>query len=110
MKLKFRADPEDLTIFIAFAIFLLYLVALAVANISSIASYGSLSGLNPLPAFSTENITTTISFYLIALLALIISVSSRFFDMEKGIGFTTQKKDKGYSRWAKNKEIQGLKM
>ena len=62
-----------------------------------------------LPAFSTENITTTISFYLIALLALIISVSSRFFDMEKGIGFTTQKKDKGYSRWAKNKEIQGLK-
>ncbi len=109
MKLKFRADPEDLTIFIAFAIFLLYLVALAVANISSIASYGSLSGLNPLPAFSTENITTTISFYLIALLALIISVSSRFFDMEKGIGFTTQKKDKGYSRWAKNKEIQGLK-
>ena len=109
MKLKFRADPEDLAIFIAFAVFLLYLVALAVSNISSLATYGTLEGLNPFPAFSTENITTTLSFYIIALLALIISVSSRFFDMEKGVGFTTQKKDKGYSRWAKNKEIQNLK-
>ena len=109
MKLKFRADPEDLAIFIAFAVFLLYLVALAVSNISSLATYGTLEGLNPFPAFSTENITTTLSIYIIALLALIISVSSIFFDMEKGVGFTTQKKDKGYSRWAKNKEIQNLK-
>ena len=70
MKLKFRADPEDLAIFIAFAVFLLYLVALAVSNISSLATYGTLEGLNPFPAFSTENITTTLSFYIIALLAL----------------------------------------
>ena len=26
--------------------------------------------------------------------------------MEKGIGFTMDKKDKGYSRWAKDKEIE----
>ena len=26
--------------------------------------------------------------------------------MEKGVGFTTEKKDKGYSRWAKDKELK----
>lgn len=109
MKLKFRADPEDLLIFGAFALFLLYLISLAVVNLSSLASEGTFAGLNPLPAFSTENITVTLVFYLIAVGALVISVSSRFFEMDKGIGFTTQKKDKGYSRWSKEKEIQAQK-
>lgn len=106
MKLKFRADSEDILIFVVFAIFLLYLVSLGVVNLSSLATNGYLSGLNPILAFSTEYITATITFYLLALLGLIISVSSRFFEMEKGFGFTTEKKDKGYSRWAKEKEIK----
>ena len=37
---------------------------------------------------------------------MLISVKSYFFEMEKGIGFTSEKKDKGYSRWAKEKEIK----
>lgn len=109
MKLKFRADPEDLMIFGAFALFLLYVVSLAVVNLSSLAADGTFSGLNPIPAFSTDNITITLVFYLISLGALILSVSSRFFEMDKGVGITTTKKDKGYSRWSKEKEIQAQK-
>ena len=106
MKFKLRADAEDLSIFIVFAIFLFYIVAISVANISSFASTGQLSGLNPLPAFTPDHIFSTIVFYLIALLGLFASVSSMFFDREKGFGLTTEKKDKGYSRWAKDKEIK----
>ena len=106
MKLKFRADSHDLMIFGIFALFLLYVVALGVVNISTFAAEGHLSGFNPLPAFSLEYITTTIVFFLLALAGLFASVSSYFFDREKGFGFTTDKKDKGYSRWAKEKEIK----
>ena len=106
MKFKLRADAEDLTIFIIFAIFLLYIVAISVANVSSFASTGQLSGLNPLPAFTSEHIFSTVVLYLVALLGLFASVSSMFFDREKGFGITTEKKDKGYSRWAKEKEIK----
>ncbi len=106
MKFKFRADAEDLSIFILFAIFLLYIVAISVANISSFAADGHLSGLNPLPAFEADHIFSTIVLYLVALLGLFASVSSMFFDREKGFGITTEKKDKGYSRWAKDKEIK----
>ena len=66
MKFKFRADSEDLFIFIMFAIFLLYIVALCVANIHTFAAEGHLSGLNPLPAFRPEYIFSTIFLYLIA--------------------------------------------
>ncbi len=106
MKFKLRADAEDLTIFIMFAIFLLYIVAISVANVSSFASTGQLSGLNPLPAFTSKHIFSTVVLYLVALLGLFASVSSMFFDREKGFGITTEKKDKGYSRWAKDKEIK----
>ena len=106
MKFKFRADPDDLAIFIVFAIFLLFIVALGVANVSSFANTGQLSGLNPLPAFAPDHIFSTVVFYLVALLGLFASVSSMFFEREKGFGLTTEKKDKGYSRWAKDKEIK----
>ena len=106
MKFKLRADAEDLSIFIIFAIFLLYIVAISVANVSSFAATGKLSGLNPLPAFAPNHIFSTIVLYLVALLGLFASVSSMFFDREKGFGITTEKKDKGYSRWAKDKEIK----
>ncbi|MDO5002950.1 MAG: type IV secretory system conjugative DNA transfer family protein [bacterium] len=106
MKLKIRIDSEDLVIFGIFAIFLLFVVSLVVANLSSLATESAFSGLNPLPAFSSENITTTIVFYLITLGVIIFSVSSKIFEFDKGIGFTTDKKDKGYSRWAKEKEMK----
>ncbi len=106
MKFKFRADPEDLLIFICFAIFLLYVVAIGVVNLGTFAQEGELSGFNPFPAFSPKYITATITFYLLTLIGLFISVSSSFFERDKGFGFTTDKKDKGYSRWAKEKEIK----
>jgi len=106
MKFKFRADPEDLLIFIMFAIFLLYIVAIAVVNLGTFSAEGHLSGLNPFPAFSPRYVASTIIFYIVALLGLFASVSSIFFEREKGFGITTDKKDKGYSRWAKEKEIK----
>lgn len=106
MKFKFRADPEDLLMFVIFAIFLLYIVAIGVVNLSTFAIEGHLSGLNPFPAFSSEYIFSTIVFYILFLTGLFVSVSSIFFEREKGFGITTDKKDKGYSRWAKEKEIQ----
>ena len=92
MKLKIRVDSEDLMIFGAFAVFLLYVVAIIVANVASLAAEGVISGLNPFPAFSSDNLLTTIVFYILALGVLIVSVSSRIFEMDKGIGFTTDKK------------------
>ena len=106
MKLKFRADKDDWVIFVAFAIFLLYIIAIAIVNISSFASTGSLSGLNPLPAFGPDYIFDTLVIYILCLGGLLFSVKSYFFESEKGFGITTEKKDKGYSRWAKEKEIK----
>ena len=106
MKFKFRADSEDLLIFCMFALFLLYIVAIVVANLHMFSIEGRLSGLNPIYAFEPDVIGSTIIFYLVALLGLFVSVNSMFFEREKGFGVTTDKKDKGYSRWAKEKELK----
>ena len=106
MKFKFRADPEDILMFVLFAIFLLYIVCIGVLNLSSFATEGYLYGLNPFPAFGPKYIAATLTFYFLALGGLLVSVSSYFFEREKGFGITTDKKDKGYSRWAKEKEIK----
>ncbi len=106
MKFKLRADKEDWLIFGGFALLLLYFVAIGIVNLATFAETGTLLGFNPLPAFSAKYITTTLVLYILILGAMFISVSSYFFDREKGFGIATQKKDKGYSRWAKDKEIQ----
>lgn len=106
MKFKFRADPEDLLIFGIFAVFLLYIVSIGVVNLHTFAAEGHLSGLNPFPAFGPDYIFSTLFLYILFLLGLFASVSSMFFEREKGFGLTTDKKDKGYSRWAKEKEIK----
>ncbi len=109
MKLKFRADPQDILIFVLFAIFLLYVVAIGVVNLSTLAVEGHFYGLNPLVAFTPTYIKATIVFYILFLAGIFVSVSSYFFEREKGVGITTDKKDKGYSRWAKDKEIKESK-
>lgn len=106
MKLRFRAEPQDVLIFVVFAIFLLYVIALGIINLPTLATEGRFAGLNPFPAFEPDNIFKTIVFYLIALGALFMSVSSYFFEREEGVGLTLNKKDKGYSRWAKEKEMK----
>ena len=103
MKLKFSAAPESWMKFGIFALILLYIVALAVLNLAQFAA-GDIDkpfhGLNPFPAFGINYIGITIPLYLIALFASVLSVSDRFFDLEKGIGFSSEtKSEKGYSKW-----------
>ena len=111
MKLKFRASKKDWMIFGGYCVVLLYFVAIALLNIIQFAK-GDLDhpfhGLNPFPAFSSDYIGLTFTCYIIALVASIFSVSDRFFDREKGFGFSTEakKSSKGYSRWTSADEMK----
>ncbi len=106
MKLKFRAEPQDIMLFVLFALFLLYIVAIGVLNLSSFAVHGDFHGFNPIDAFTPDYLVSTIVFFILALVGIFVSVGSYFFEREKGFGFATDKKDKGYSRWAKEKEMK----
>lgn len=107
MKLKFKAELRDIIIFIIYSIFLLFLVAIAVVNVSSFASDAEFAGLNPIPAFTSSLFAPTMVFWLAGLIASFTGVSSYFFEREKGIGVQVgAKKEKGYSRWAEDKEIK----
>lgn len=107
MKLKFRAEPKDIKIFVVFAILLFYLVAIAILNISEFVNTSTLHGFNPFPAFTKEFLPATIVLYISILLMILLSVKSYFFDREKGFGVVaTPKEEKGYSRWAKDKEMK----
>ena len=108
MKLKFKAEAKDVVVFVLFLFVLLYVISLAVVNAISFLNEGRFSGLNPLPAFTKGYIVPTMVFYLIAVIAAFASVQSYFFEREKGIGVSIgSKTEKGYSRWAKDKEIKG---
>ena len=104
--MKFRVDEMNLKIFICFSILLLYLCAVAVLNLHSLATSGTIYGFVPFEAFSKEFIAPTLILFFLILLGIMFSVSSYFFEREKGFGFTTKKKDKGYSRWCKEKEMK----
>ena len=107
MKLKFRATAKDYLIFAIFCIFLLYLVAIAVLNLASFAKSTTFHGFNPFPAFTSKYILQTILGFIAALIFIITSVSSYFFERDKGIGVSTKKKDEsGYSRWKTEKEFK----
>ena len=106
MKLKFRADAKDIKIFIGFCVLLLYFCALGVLNAHSLATTGSLYGIVPFEAFSVKYLPTTLTLFFLVLMGVLFSVSSYFFDREKGFGVTTEKKDKGYSRWCSEKEMK----
>ncbi len=108
IKLKFVAKPKDVIIFVIFCIFLLYLVAIGVLNLYYLSHENILWGFNPIPAFYPNMIVSTLTLYLFALIGLFMSVSSYFFDREKGFGFG-KKKDKdeaGWARWMKDDEMK----
>ena len=104
--MKFRIDEKDLKIFGIFCILLLYLCCIAVLNVHTLATNGSLYGLLPFEAFTPKYIAATLILFIIILIGAIFSVSSHIFEREKGFGFTTEKKDKGYSRWCSDKEMK----
>ena len=104
--MKFRADSKDVSKFIGFCLLLLYLCCVFVLNAHSLAIDGKFYGLLPFKAFSPDFIASTLSLFLLILIGIFFSVSSYFFDREKGLGFTTKKKDKNYSRWYTAKEMK----
>jgi type IV secretion system protein VirD4 len=75
-------------------------------NVHSLAVEGKFYGIVPFMAFSSDYIAATLTLFLLVLIGLLFSVGSYFFDREKGFGFSTKKKDKGYSRWCKDKEMK----
>lgn len=106
MKFKLRFDEDDMKKFIFVCLLLLYIVAIAISNLSSVTSTGEFTGFNPFPAFSGKLIGSTILFYIVSVVALMVSTKSYFFELEKGFGFTTDKKLDGYSKWCDAKDMK----
>lgn len=107
MKLKLKAELKDIKYFILLTVILFYPAALIVANLYSLADNSALAGLNPITAFSKEQFPATIVVYILMLIGIFVSVSSYFFDREKGVGFSVGKSEKdGNARWAKEEEIK----
>ena len=105
MKLYFRAEKKDVIAFAIVCVFILYLVSVLVLNFKSLINDGVPWGLNPFPAFFPDTILTTLLFWVVSVGFLFGSTSSYFFSREKGFGYTNEKKEDGYSRWAKNNDI-----
>jgi len=110
MKLRYRADTKDAVIFLIFSIAWLFIVALAVANVFEFLKGNSFT-LNFFLAFAPKNIAVTLLFFLAGIIAAFAGVKSVFLEKEDdstgiGISIGTPKKEKNYSRWAKDKEIQ----
>ncbi len=104
--MKFRISGKDLGIFAIFAVFLLYLCSLITGNISTFGKTGEFSGLSPFPGLSTY-LGATIIIFVIFLILIFTSVSSYIFERKKGVGFEIgEKENKGYSRWAKEREMK----
>ena len=113
--MKIRAEKKDWIKFIIVSIALFYLSTLIVENLANWASYGIVEPyiwLFPYHIYMPVRLVASILLFIIILVWILTSVSSLIFDKEKGIGFSTKKKESdGYSHWAKEKEIkEQLKM
>ena len=106
MKLKMRFQKDDMIRFCIYAFILFILVCVLVSNLISFANEERFAGLNFFIALRLENLPTTVMVYLLALFGLFASVKSYFFEMEKGFGFTTEKKLDGYSNWCDIKTMK----
>ena len=106
MKFRITADSKDMTVFAIYAVVLLYLVAIVVLNVQALGSETKEFTLNPIYAFSLENIHYTLVIYIVCLIASFLSVKSHFFEFEKGFGIgITNGASGGYSDWARDKDI-----
>ena len=85
MKLKFRAETKDVVRFLIFAAVLFILICIAVANVGMLVSEGELAGLNFIPAI-TKYTAVTFVFFIIAVIAMFLSVQSWFIEREEGFG------------------------
>ncbi len=107
--MKFRISGKDLIMFGIFAAMLLYLCAIITGNINTLSVYGHFSGLSPFPGLSTQ-LPVTLILFVIFLVIIFSGVSSYIFERKSGIGFEiSNKDDKGYSRWSKEREMKSDK-
>lgn len=106
MKLKVTFEKKDMITFGIFAVIVFILFAIGVSNLAYFsASGGEFYGFSPMYALE-NHFGTTLILYLVLIAVLIFSVKDKFFEFEKGFGFSTQKKLEGYNRWAEPKEIK----
>ena len=104
--MKLKVAPKDLLIFCIFCVFLLYFSSIAVMNVVTILNDGEFFGFNPFPGFVEQPFLTFLVFFGV-LIGSFASVSSSIFDLKKGFGFEVgEKKEDGYSRWLKEKEMK----
>jgi len=107
MKFKLKAKPQDWLIFGIFSLVLLYVTCILVLNLRSLSHDNVFFGLNPFPAFMPDMIGSTILFFFIFLVGIIVTVKSYFFEKEKGFGFAFgEKEEKGFNRFATDKEMK----
>ena len=113
MKLKFRADHKDIVAYLWGCLLLLLVVAMCVVNLYHVAdstvkiTNGHINwSFNIIPAFFPPYVLYTISFWILAVVVLTVSVSSKFFSMEKGFGIVQGKKEDGFGRFAKEDEYK----
>lgn len=113
MKLKFRAEKKDVIAFLWGCLLLLIVVALIVVNAYHVTT-GDLYvedttrtfTINFIKGFFPPYLPYTIIFWIVAIIVLLASVSSYFFEREKGFGFKEGKNEKGFGRFAKEDEYK----
>ena len=113
MKLKFRAEHKDIVAYIWGCLLLLLVVAMLVVNLYHVAdstvkiTNGHINwSFNIIPAFFPPYLLYTILIWILAVVVLTVSVSSKFFSREKGFGIVQGKKEDGFGRFAKEDEYK----
>ena len=105
--MKFRVEQKDFIIFCCFCVFLLYICCMGVLNVTSLSHDGTLyPSILPFKAFTGEYIGATLVLFVLALIGIFGAVSSYIFDRESGFGFSLNKNEKGYARWARKGEVK----
>ena len=113
MKLKFRAEHKDIVAFVWACLLLLFVVAMCVVNLYHIADtdlkiVNNHIGwtFNIIQAFFPPYLPYTIIFWVLSVVILTASVSSKFFSREKGFGIVQGTKEDGFGRFAKEDEYK----
>ena len=114
MKLKFRAEKKDVVAFIWACVLLLLIVSICVYNLKDVTNETEVArrtgiSLNPISGLIPPYLGYTIVFWLVSIIILTASVSSHFFEREKGFGFIEGKKEDGFGRFAKEDEYKKYK-
>ena len=117
MKLKFRADKKDVVAYLWACLLLLVVSALFVRNLYHLtdstiaASEAETLGWtwNFVPGFFPPYLKYTILFWIAAIVILTTSLSSHFFERDKGFGFQEGKSEKGFGRFAKDFEYKSFR-